>query len=483
MNQNIRTGGAVNLKKICQAVFVLYFVLAAAFYFLAGDQLRYRASGGDIELPVAETGTVEMTADSLIEQTFAPQIQRLETVSVQWGTYYRINSGNVTMELWDTRTDTLLMSQTYAAAAIEEGSLLVLKAEQSIETVYDAPLLLRITGDSLPGQAAAPMMVSSIQREGEMLQVNGTPTTGTLCFSAFGQDYVWTGLYYPLFVAVGAVALCLALWLLYRRVRLGRHSYVYNALIAMRKYGFLIRQLVSRDFKTKYKRSVLGVFWSFLNPLLTMMVQYLVFSTIFKSDIAFYPAYLLIGIVMFNFFTEACGMSLTSIVGNTSLITKVYMPKYIYPLTRVMSSVVNLAISLIPMLLVTLITGVHLHKSALLAVFFFCCLVVFSLGLGLVLSASMVFFRDTQFLWGVISMMWAYITPIFYPETIWKENLRIVLQINPIYHFLKYSRVCILDGVSPEPRAYALCFLLAAGMLVVGAAVFHKAQDRFILYL
>ena len=256
-----------------------------------------------------------------------------------------------------------------------------------------------------------------------------------------------------------------------------------NALTAVQKYRFLIRQLVARDFKTKYKRSVLGVFWSFLNPLLTMCVQYFVFSTLFKSDIENYPTYLIIGTVCFNFFSEACGMALTSILGNAGLITKVYMPKYIYPLTRVMSSVVNLGISLIPLVIVALVTGVEFKKSAVLTFYFLACLILFSLGLGMLLASSMVFFRDTQFLWGVFNMIWMYATPVFYPETILPNEFRIMLDINPIYYFLKSVRMCILDGISPEPVVYVQCLLWALGMLVIGAVVFRKSQDRFVLYL
>ena len=176
-------------------------------------------------------------------------------------------------------------------------------------------------------------------------------------------------------------------------------------------------------------------------------------------------------------------MALTSIVGNAALITKVYMPKYIYPLTRVISSLVNLTISLIPMLIVCIFTGVEFHRSVVLSLFFLGCLAVFSLGLGLLLSAAMVFFRDTQFLWGVFSMMWMYATPIFYPESILPEKLKIILQINPLYYFLKNVRICILSGISPEPAVYVHCALMALSTLLVGAFIFRKSQDRFVLYL
>ena len=174
---------------------------------------------------------------------------------------------------------------------------------------------------------------------------------------------------------------------------------------------------------------------------------------------------------------------MTSIVGNAGLITKVYVPKYIYPLTRVMSSVVNLGISLIPLILVIFCTGLRLHKSVFLALYFLLCLVVFSLGLGLLLSSLMVFFRDTQFLWNVLSMIWMYATPIFYPENILPEKFRFILRINPLYHFLKNARLCIMDGISPEPIVYVQCLLMASGMLLVGALVFRRSQDRFVLYL
>ena len=474
----------IQIPRFCVGLFVAYWLLIIAFYFLAGDQLHLRRSRGELIMPGAEMGTVELVQGAMVEQRFTVKIQRLSAVSVQWGTYYRPNAGTVTMELWDESAGVRLLSQNYDAAAIPEGGITVLTAEEPLEGLYGAALLLRLRADSLPGAAVSPLMNQTAPAaEGFSLSQNGSSLEGVLSFSASGEDYIWTGLHYWQFAAGFGLMLALALFYVYRRWATGQHSYVVYALIAVKKYRFLIRQLVGRDFKTKYKRSVLGMFWSFLNPLLTMLVQYFVFSTIFKSDIPNFAAYLIIGTVMFNFFTEACGMALTSIIGNAGLITKVYMPKYIYPLTRVMSSVVNLAISLIPMLIVCVGTGVRFHKSAVLMLYFLVCLMIFSLGLGLLLSASMVFFRDTQFLWGVFSMMWMYATPIFYPETILPENFRFILQINPLYHFLKNTRMCILDGLSPEPVIYVQCFLIAAGMLVVGALVFRKSQDRFVLYL
>ena len=471
------------LRRLALILVIGYAAAVVLFYFLAGEQLHLRRSRGNLELPAADSGTVELSSGSVVEQRFTTEIQRLERIDIQWGTYYRPNAGIVLAELVDLRSGAVLLSQSFDAAGIQEGGLTTLTAETPNGGLYQVPLLLRLTADSQPGSAASPLMNTQGQEEGWELSLNGAPTAGTLCFALSGTDYIWTGLHYWQFAAVGLGLVLLFLGVVWLRVRSGKRSYVVNAVIAVQKYRFLIRQLVARDFRTKYKRSVLGIFWSFLNPLLMMLVQYFVFSTIFKSDIPNFAAYLIIGTVMFNFFNEACGMALGSIVGNASLITKVYMPKYIYPLTRVMSSMVNLVISLIPLLIVCIITGVEFHRSAVLALFFLICLTVFSLGLGLLLSAAMVFFRDTQFLWGVLSMMWMYATPIFYPETILPEEFKFVLQVNPLYHFLKNTRLCILSGISPEPAVYVQCLLMALGALLIGALVFRKAQDRFVLYL
>ncbi len=251
----------------------------------------------------------------------------------------------------------------------------------------------------------------------------------------------------------------------------------------LNRYRFLIKQLVNRDFKTKYKRSVLGVFWSFLNPLLTMGVQYIVFSNLFRFDIEHYPVYLLTGILMFSYFNEACSLTLISIVSNASLITKVYVPKYIYPLTRVMSSFINFLISLIPLVIVVLISGLRPSWSLLLVIIPMLCIAAFCLGLGMLLATSMVFFQDTQFLWGVISMIWMYLTPVFYPASILPENFRWIIEVNPLYYFIDFMRTCIISGTSPEPMKYAVCILWAAGMLLIGTQVFRINQDKFILYL
>ena len=252
---------------------------------------------------------------------------------------------------------------------------------------------------------------------------------------------------------------------------------------AVRRYKFLMQQLISRDFKAKYKRSILGVLWSFLNPLFMMMIYYIVFSTIFQSDSNNFPVYLIIGIVCFNFFSEATNMALHSIVGNASLITKVYMPKYIFPVSRVLSSTVNLLLSLVPLFLVLLYTKTQINIRFVLIVFGLISLIALSLGVGMILSSLMVFFRDTQFLWGVIITMLNFGTPIFYPENIIPENFMPLFKMNPLYHIIRFIRTVIIDGVSPEPKAYLFCIIASIIPLLLGMYIFKKTQDKFILNL
>jgi ABC-2 type transport system permease protein len=176
-------------------------------------------------------------------------------------------------------------------------------------------------------------------------------------------------------------------------------------------------------------------------------------------------------------------MGMTSITGNASLIKKVYVPKYIYPISKVASSMINFLLALMPLGLVMIITGTGLHPSLLLVVFDVLCFLVFIIGMSLLLTTSMTFFQDTQFLWNVVSMIWMYMTPIFYPESIIPANMFPLYRMNPLYQYITFARTCIIGGVSPAPVMYLKCIASACVVLVLGAVVFKKNQDRFVLYL
>lgn len=256
---------------------------------------------------------------------------------------------------------------------------------------------------------------------------------------------------------------------------------VKKAAAAYKKYGFLLSQLVSRDFKTKYKRSMLGVLWSMLNPLLTMCVQYIVFSELFRWDINNFAVYLLTGTVMFNFFTEATGQALLSITGNASLITKVYVPLYVFPLSKVLSSCINLAFSTLALYAILFLQGVPLNVHHLLLPYGYACLIAFTIGMALILASMMVYFRDTQFLYGIVTVLWMYLTPLFYPIDIVPDRFLFIIKCNPMFHFIRYVRNLILDNTMPTLRAHMICLLFAAAALAGGWVIFKRAKKNFIL--
>ncbi len=267
-------------------------------------------------------------------------------------------------------------------------------------------------------------------------------------------------------------------------------------LQTIHRYRFLIEQLVERDFKIKYKRSVLGAFWSFLNPLLMMIVQYVVFSHLLgiRGNVEHYAIYLLCGIVIWNGFNDCSTQSMRSITANAALITKVYVPKYIYPVTKVLSASINIVLSMVPLLLVTLVYGLfsnphlYLSKAVLLLPFGLVLLVVFCIGMGFFLSSLMVFFHDIEFLWGFVSTLWMYSTPIIYSLSMlegkegaqWLVNL---MRFNPMYHYISFFRTIILERQSPAFAEYGICLAFSAGLFILGLLMFRKVQDKFILYL
>ena len=204
------------LRRLALVLVMGYIAAVVLFYFLAGEQLHLRQSRGNFELPAADSGTVELAAGAVVEQFFTTEIQRLEQVGIQWGTYYRPNAGTVLAELVDLRSNTVLLTQTFDAAGIQEGGLTTLTAETPIEGLYQVPLLLRLIADSQPGSAVSPMMDTQGQEEGWGLVLNGNPTPGMLCLALSGTDYIWTGLHYWEFAAVGLALVLLftgAVWL------------------------------------------------------------------------------------------------------------------------------------------------------------------------------------------------------------------------------------------------------------------------------
>lgn len=249
------------------------------------------------------------------------------------------------------------------------------------------------------------------------------------------------------------------------------------------KYQWLLRELISRDLKIKYRRSVLGYLWSILNPLLTMGVLTVVFSTMFRFDIPNYPVYLLLGQLFYGFFSEATSVAMASILGGASLIKKVYLPKYIFPVSKVLSSFVTMLLSFIALIIVMAATNTDYQITSVLLPIVLFYLLVFSVGMSLLLSVMVVYFRDTQYLYSVLLTALNFLTPIFYPVSLLPDWLRELMVLNPLYNFIEMFRKIMLYGQWPTMMEHIICMAFAFGGLIIGIWVFKKNQKNFILYI
>lgn len=249
------------------------------------------------------------------------------------------------------------------------------------------------------------------------------------------------------------------------------------------KYKDLLFELVLRDIKVKYKKSVLGVLWSVLNPLLMMIVLTVVFSEVFKSSISNFPLYLITGQVIFNFFSEATNMSMMSVLGNGSLIKKVYIPKYIFPLSKTLFGLVNLIFSLIAVMIVFIFTKQNIGITVVLIPLLLLYIFLFSFGIGLILASTAVFFRDILHLYGILLVIWNYLTPVFYPMEIIPDKYIIFINCNPLTYYVTYFRKILIYNEIPDLNLNLICLFISMISVIVGVIIFKKNQNKFILYV
>lgn len=249
------------------------------------------------------------------------------------------------------------------------------------------------------------------------------------------------------------------------------------------KYKGLLKEFIIRDLKIKYRRSVLGYLWSLLNPLLMMIVLTAVFSNMFRFDIPNFPIYLLSGQILFNFFSEATTVSMNSIIGSGGLIKKVYVPKYIFPLSRVISSFVTLLFSLVAIIIVVLVTNVKLTAHVLLFPLPLLYILIFTIGIGLIMSVLAVYFRDMLHLYTVLLSAWMYLTPIFYPVSAVPDYIKTVIYANPMYYFVESFRDVILYNQFPSFHTNLMCIIFSLSAFLLGLLIFYKNQNKFVLHI
>lgn len=246
---------------------------------------------------------------------------------------------------------------------------------------------------------------------------------------------------------------------------------------------FILKTLVTKDFKLKYRRSVLGVLWSVLNPLLMMIVMSAVFSYMFRFNIENFPLYLILGQILFSVMTDSTNAAMTSIIDASGLIKKIRVEKMLFPIEKACFALVNFCFSAIAAVMVMLFFRVAPTLNVLLLPYLLICVFLFSIGLGLILSSLAVFFRDTIHLWSVIITAWSYATPLFYPLDLLPNSLQVAMQFNPMYQYITYFRDIMMYGITPTIEQNLICLVMALITFAIGMLVFRRTEHKFILYV
>ncbi len=250
------------------------------------------------------------------------------------------------------------------------------------------------------------------------------------------------------------------------------------------KYKDLLKLLVSRDLKLKYRRSFLGYLWSILNPLLIMIVMAIVFSHMFKRNIESFPVYLFCGQLLFNFMNNTTHQAIFSVSGNSALLKKTYMPKYIFTVAKVTSGLVDLLFSLGALVIVMIATKATFSIYNLLFPLTILQVYVFCIGLGLFLSQMNVFFKDIQYIYNAVTTAWLYLSCIFYPIEMLPQWLQWgITHLNPMYFYIAQFRSIIHLGTLPDLWFVGAGIGAALLSLLVGVVSFLRSKDKFILYI
>lgn len=249
------------------------------------------------------------------------------------------------------------------------------------------------------------------------------------------------------------------------------------------QYRDLIYQLVRKDIVSRYKRSVLGIAWTLLQPLAMMFILMLVFSTLFQA-VKGYPAYILSGLVAWTFFAQTTNAIINQIVWGGALLKQIYVPRTSFGVSAIGTGLVNLVLSLIPMFLIMFLADVPFRWSLLFLPVSMLLLAAFALGVGLIISTMAVHFPDVAEMYSIILMAWMYLTPIIYPEHIIPATYRFwFFNLNPMYHIIKVFRMPIIDGIVPDAMTLIAAGIVSLLTLGIGWLFFSKRADTFAYYL
>lgn len=246
----------------------------------------------------------------------------------------------------------------------------------------------------------------------------------------------------------------------------------------LRQYVFVIRELTAREIKRKYARSYLGIVWSVLNPLLSMAVMSMIFSTIFKRNIENYPIYYLTGSIFWNLFTESTNAAMTALVDNKGMLVKVRLPMEIFPLSRCFTAMTNFGYSLVAYTVMLLVLRIPFTPYMLLLFFYAVLLFLFAVGVGYILSVFYTLFGDIKHLYSILLMLLMYASALFYPVESTSELMQKIIRANPVYNYIACARKCVLEAALPDMGQWVKLFVWSGGVFLFGKLYFHKMRNR-----
>lgn len=252
-----------------------------------------------------------------------------------------------------------------------------------------------------------------------------------------------------------------------------------HELTELYRYRFLLWNLVSRDLKVRYKRSVLGFFWAMVNPLLTMVVLLAVFVRLFRFDVEHYPIYILAGLLLWNLFARGTSLAMRSVIDNSGIRSKIYVPASVFVAAAVGSALVNLLFAIVPLLVLGLATGVPPSIAWLYLPLPILQATLFAFGMGVLVAALAVFFADVLDIYEVLLNAFFYLTPIIYPVSILPEQLQKIERFNPMFLFIDGFRVPLIEGRLPDPGGVLVGTVSALAITAAGWTLFTRLMDQF----
>lgn len=254
-------------------------------------------------------------------------------------------------------------------------------------------------------------------------------------------------------------------------------------LTKLKKYQFLFEELVHRDFTKKYKRTLLGMAWSILAPLMNLLIMWLVFSNFFGNNVDHYVIYLFAGQLIFSYFTDATNLGMNSLVSNAPIFTKVNVPKYLFLFSQNVSSLINFGLTLLIFFAFAILDHVVFTWKFVMLLYPVACLILFNIGVGLILSALFVFFRDMQYLWSILTQLLNWMSAIFYTIDSFSYTGQCLFLLNPIYVYIRYFRKIVLDATIPTLQFHLLSAAYALIAFGIGAFMYKKYNHEFLYYV